>query len=152
MFSLQFAVARPKRQSRKLFRVDRNIFSPAESIRTKIAKDTRNSTNLKAGLEQKIFVENLFTFRPAHFSHFGFIAQSGDEKTSVTLKQTRTEILTHEPCKLRAQMIDVTDIIVYQHARSCWWPGGRVVMQRFAKPCTSVQFRSGPPKYSLFKY
>jgi hypothetical protein len=26
------------------------------------------------------------------------------------------------------------------------WPGGRVVMQRTANPCTSVRFRPGPPK------
>lgn len=25
------------------------------------------------------------------------------------------------------------------------WPGGRVVMQRTANPCTSVRFRSRPP-------
>ena len=29
-----------------------------------------------------------------------------------------------------------------------WWPDGRVVMQRFAKPWTSVQFRFGPPLFS----
>ena len=33
-------------------------------------------------------------------------------------------------------------------ARRLFGPGGRVVMQRFAKPCTSVQFRSGPPKFN----
>ena len=33
-------------------------------------------------------------------------------------------------------------------ARSLFGPGGRVVMQRFAKPCTSVQFRSGPPEFN----
>ena len=43
------------------------------------------------------------------------------------------------------RMIDGTDIFVYQHPRCVRRPGGRVVMQRFAKPCTSVQFRSGPP-------
>ena len=33
------------------------------------------------------------------------------------------------------------------------WPGGRVVMQRIANPCTSVQLRSGPPYfiYIIFK-
>ena len=46
-------------------------------------------------------------------------------------------------------MIDVIDIIVYHNALSLRWPGGRVVMQRFAKPCTSVQFRSGPPSHAL---
>ena len=47
-------------------------------------------------------------------------------------------------------MIDVTDIIVYQNAHSLRWPGGRVVA--VAKPCTSVQFRSGPPSYAFFSY
>ena len=43
--------------------------------------------------------------------------------------------------------IDEGRHLVY-HA--CRWPDGRVVMQRFAKPCTSVQFRLGPP-HSLHK-
>ena len=33
-----------------------------------------------------------------------------------------------------------------------WWPDGRVVMQRFAKPWTSVQFRFGPPLFSYILY
>jgi hypothetical protein len=32
------------------------------------------------------------------------------------------------------------------------WPGGRVVMQRPAKPCTPVRFRSGPPMTPHFPF
>ena len=47
-------------------------------------------------------------------------------------------------CCQMVKVVDVMKIIVYHRPMTCW-PGGRVVMQRFAKPCTSVQFRSGPP-------
>ena len=119
--------------------------------RAKIVKATSNSTSDKAGLGWKIWVKKFLTFRPPHLCHLGFTAQSGGENISVNLQLEKTKISAYKLCIQRAQMIDVTDIIVYHNAHSLRWPGGRVVMQRFAKPCTSVQFRSGPPSHAIFQ-